>query len=520
MAAAREPQAPADRRSADRDRAGLAVVAALAAGAAAAVLTAPALPFQDLPAHGAILRLLADPNKYTTWFFPTSPFVHSWLSYLVAGATTGPLGLDGSIKFFVALTVAGFPVAAWTLGRWATGRGTAAGLAGVVVAFNTSVGMGFLPWTLSCVFALLGTAWVARLLVRGSGTLFVAALAAVVSVMAYGLHFFGYLLFAGLAGSFALAAGRRGARVAVALAAVAPGALILLGCRIAGGGGIERTALDLGAVDPGAGFVLLGEVLTLGSRPMMDDVVAWISLAVVAAGVTAGLRERRGGPRAPLRTWALVVAAGLFCLAILLPNQMTVPRIVLAGGRMVPVALVLAAMAGPRRGLAGRAFLGALGVAGLLAVGFAATAVHLDGATLVPQARQFDRLVPGRVLASVATHRPPPKTILTNHAGIHLPERYLATGRGVTVFPFLHADSLVALRLPYSMDVEEQYRDLPTFLDRASSWADLAAGELGDDDRAAAAMATAGFHPCERRGEGDWRFWTRRPEPCFEPADW
>jgi len=230
----------------------------------------------------------------------------------------------------------------------------------------------------------------------------------------------------------------------------------------------------------------------------------------------AGAREDRAGGGTPARAWARGTALALALAWALLPDYVATPRLVLPGARLAPIAVVLAALGGPRRRGPGGAATAAMAACGLLLAGFAATAIHLDGASLAPDAARFRALAPSRVLASVAAHRPPRGALLTGYAGLHLPERYLSAGRGVTVFPFLHADSPVAMRPPFAGDVEASYADLPTFVARAATWADLLAGELGDDARAAAAIADAGFVPCpDAPGAGDWRFWTRGPGPCF-----
>ncbi|HOI09508.1 MAG TPA: hypothetical protein PK313_03425, partial [Myxococcota bacterium] len=280
--------------------------------------------------------------------------------------------------------------------------------------------------------------------------------------------------------------------------------------------GADVAGLSVPAYDPLARLAAMAGALTLGSRPVLDDAVAWGVVGIAVFSMIAGAREDRAGGGTPARAWARGTALALVLAWALLPDYVATPRLVLPGARMAPVAVVLAALGGPRRGRPGRAAIGALAACGLLLAGFAATAIHLDGASLAPDAARFRALAPGRVLASVAAHRPPRGALLTGYAGLHLPERYLSAGRGVTVFPFLHADSPVALRSPYAEDVETSYADLPTFVARAAGWADLLAGELGDDARAAAAIAAAGFVPCpDAPGAGDWRFWTRGPGPCF-----
>lgn len=514
MADERDP-ALAQEPSREGRRAGLVAAVILACLAAAAVLAAPLLPFQDLPAHAAILRILSDPERYAPWFvIPAPPWVHSSLTYLLGRALAILLGFDGAVRALVALAVGGLPLAAWAAGRATTGRGGPAAVAGFAVAFGQSVGMGFLPWTLAASFAPAGLAGVAAAMRRRS-TAAAVVLAGVGSVVAFGLHFFGYLLFAFLVATYAGRTGRGRARLLVPAAALLPGALLFAAGRL-GGGGADIAGLSVPAYDPLARVAAMAGALTLGTRPALDDVVAWAVVGVAILSMIAGAREDRADGGTPARSWARGAALVLALAWALLPDYVATPRLVLPGARLAPIVVVLAALAGPRRRGAGRAATAAMAGCGVLLAGFATTAIHLDGASLATDAARFRALVPGRVLASVAAHRPPRGAVLSGYAGLHLPERYLSAGRGVTLFPFLHADSPVAMRSPYAEDVEVSYADLPTFVARAAGWAHLLAGELGDDARAAAAIADAGFTPCpDTPGAGDWRFWTRQPGPCF-----
>lgn len=492
-----------------RERLGFPAVAALALLAGVAVLTAPLLPFQDLPAHGAILRVLSDPQAYAAWFQPGAWLVHSRLAYALGGLLVPVLGIDGAMALLVAVAVAGLPLAAWALGRQVRGSGALPGVVGAAVAFHAAIGMGFLPWSLSLVAALAGTACVVRAMDRWTGSGAPSLVAAALAVVTYGLHFFGFLLFALLAGSWAIAMGRGRRRGIVALAAILPGMAGFLVGRLAGGDAPTSEAGGLWTLDLGQRLVSMAGALTLGSRPMLDDGVAWgvigLVLSAVAIGIaTGGLHDGKGR-----QMWALAATLALGVAWVMLPDFVESPRIVMAGTRLGPVVLVLGAVAArPDGPVARRASLVA-GVLAFLAIGFAATAIHLDGASLLPQARQFERLPVGSVVASAAVHRPPQGALLTGYAGIHLPARHLSSGRGVTVFPFLHDDSPIRLSPRVRDDVQELYRDLPTFLARAGAWADLVAGEFGDDPRVAQAMAATGWVPLPEAGVGEWRLWGR-----------
>ncbi len=503
--ASSEPWCPAG----GRERLGFLAVAALALLGGVAVLTAPFLPYQDLPAHGAILRVLSDPQTYAAWFQPGAWLVHSRLAYALGGLLVPVLGIDGAIALLVALAVAGLPLAAWVLGRQVRGSGALPGLVGAAVAFHAAIGMGFLPWSLSLVAALAGAACVVRAMDRWTGSGAPSLVAAVLAVVTYGLHYFGFLLFALLAGSWTITMGRGRQRWSVAIAAVVPGIAGFLLGRLADAGAVAPVAGGAWVFDLGQRLASMAGALTLGSRPALDDGVAWgligLVLGVVAIGIaTGGLREGKGR-----QVWALAATVAFGVAWVMLPDFVESPRIVMAGTRLGPVVLVLGAVAArPDGPLARRASLVA-GVLAFLAIGFAATATHLDGASLLPQARQFERLPVGSVVASAAAHRPPYGALLTNYAGIHLPARHLSSGRGVTVFPFLHDDSPIRLHPRVRDDVQELYRDLPTFLARAGAWADQVAGEFGDEPRVAQAMAATGWVPLPEAGVGDWRLWER-----------
>jgi hypothetical protein len=431
-----------------KDRLAWLALAALVVGGVLVFWVFDALPFQDLPAHAGLIalrhRLAASPFEQR--YYVLAPQLGPYSLFRGLGeALIVPLGPVGAVRALATLPVLATPAAVlWSRRTLHGDRSPAAGGYAVALTFGFMTILGFASYLLgvAALVALL-TAWLEVLAAADRGATDVrwevgVAVGAPALLLVHGDAF---VVFLGLAGVTAIAAGRRAARL-VRLRALVPAFVFAAWVATAswshGAAGVPPGSAPLPRASFAPHFQGLVDKLsllvtpTLLTRTGIDAAVAVLLWIVIGASAFATARALPGPGRDEGATHAraLLAATAVTGLAFLaLPHE--IGWFGFVDGRLVPIVLLLALLAVRVEALGAGALRasfqrgGAIAALVMVALAFAASAA-------------FQREATGwrEVLAAV-----PAEARLLN-----LPID--PNSRWFTAHPFVHYDKLVMTDRP------------------------------------------------------------------------
>ncbi len=395
-----------------------------------------ALPFMDLPAHAGLIALR---HRYAESVAEQASFVVSLhvgpysLFRNIGEALVGSIGPVRAVRVLGSLPLVATPLALSFARRRLHGDASPlAGLFGVTLSFGLMTLLGFASYLLGvAVLLVVLTLWLELLLSHArKKELLVAALACFLFVS----HGHAYVIFLGIAGITAIAAGDRMKRL-VHLRALVP-SFVLAAWSASIARGTPPGSAHVEWASNGAQFQGVLDKLsllvtpTLMTRTGIDSSLAIAIWVVILLGTVATARAiRREKDASSMHSRALLAAAVACALAFLaLPH--TIGWFGFVDGRFVPLVLMLCFLALRRSALAPR-------LARVMDRGAFFAAVTVTTLALVAsyrfqaEARGYDR-----VLAKVPTHA----------RLLNLPVD--ADSDIFAAHPFIHYDKLVLAERP------------------------------------------------------------------------
>jgi hypothetical protein len=441
-------------------------------------------PIQDLPAHAALIHALADPSS-TPLYTTSGALVHSWIPYGIGAFLARFVGAYTAAKVLLGIAVVGFPLALAALSRRLGGSPLIV-LAGIGLAWNLPVVLGFLPFVLSVSLAL---AWPA--LIDGvQGAWKRAILTSIGGILVFWTHSFGLGAFALLTLIMNPPTNRHGL---ISAAGLVPGFLLLaLQTATSAGSGPLVVSFE----DPSIRLLRLGASLgPAGSVPVAE--IAATAMVLLAILFLAG--SWKALPRRNRRI--LVVVAGALLLGLALPDHLESPRVVMLVSRFTPflAAMLLAAvpvLPGIRTAT----------VLALASVAFIAGATVLvaEGRRIGPAAEAVIAVDPGQRILGLTGHRSHPGSVMTSYTGIHLPFLYQAFGRGEVLAPFSHTDMPVHLHHDAAEIAGLSYSDAVAYARAGAGLCDAVLTDAGDMADFLDAAGLSALDQCGERLPDPW----------------